>query len=344
MTTETLERVYEEVFKSEQIRDPITFLWHAGEPLAVGHEFYSQAFDLCNSVNQKYNRVYVQNIQTNATLIDAQWIEIFKQHSVLLGVSLDGPAFIHDKNRVARNGKGTHERVMRGVRLLQDGGVNFEVIMVLTRAALDYPDEIFHFFVDNGIKSIGFNIDEVEGVHDTSSYTTCDAEEKYHRFMYRFLELLAQHPGSLKVREFHSMLPVLLYPDIALGNGEGFNNTNTPMQILTINYMGDYSTFCPELSGTRSEKYDDFVMGNVFTQPIDSIYKNAVFQKVNEEIQQGVQHCQAECGYWSLCGGGSPANKYFETGHLNTSETMHCKIHVKALTNTILEFFENELA
>ena len=84
-------------------------------------------------------------------------------------------------------------------------------------------------------------------------------------------------------------------------------------------------------------------MGNVFTHPIDAIDTHPVFQKVNEAVQNGVQECKTSCDYWSLCGGGSPANKFFETGHLDITETMHCRIHVKALTDTIVEFFEERL-
>ena len=129
-----------------------------------------------------------------------------------------------------------------------------------------------------------------------------------------------------------------------MGDGAGFNNTNVPLQILTINYRGDYATFCPELIGTPSTTYGDFLMGDVFTQPIDAIDTNPVFQKVNAAVQAGVQACRATCDYWSLCGGGSPANKFFETGRLDTTETLHCRIQVKALAETIVAFYEERLA
>lgn len=344
MSFSTLEKIYEEVFKSNAMHDPITFLWHAGEPLAVGRAFFEDAFKLCEEINKKYGREYTQNIQTNATLIDEQWIELFRCNKVILGISLDGPEFIHNRQRVTRSGKGTHAQVMRGVELLQKGGINFEVITVLTSFSLDYPDEMFDFFVKKGIKGVGFNIDEIEGIHNVSSYQSEDAEVKYRHFMHRFLELTLQQPGVLSIREFRSRIPVIIYPNIKIGDGEGFNNTNVPLQILTINYKGDYSTFCPELSGATSVEYDNFIMGNIFTNPIDSIFEHPIFQKVNEEVQKGVQECKTNCDYWSLCGGGSPANKFFETGKLSATETMQCRIHVKGLTNTILEFFEERLS
>lgn len=226
MSQETLEKVYHEVFNSNCLRDPITFLWHAGEPLAAGHAFFQNAFALAKEINKKYNRSYVHNIQTNATLIDEQWLKIFKDENVLMGVSLDGPAFIHDKNRVMRNGKGTHSKVMEGIKLLQKENINFEVIAVLTSFSLDYPDEIYNFFIDNKITGVGFNLDEIEGTHLTSSYQNENAENKYRQFMRRLMELLFSNPGKIKIREFHSVIPALISPQVKLGDGEGFNNTN----------------------------------------------------------------------------------------------------------------------
>lgn len=343
MSLDTLAQIYTAVFSSQRLRDPITFLWHAGEPLTVGRRFYRDAFALANEINRSYRRRYVHNIQTNATLIDEPWVALFKQHQVLLGVSLDGPAFLHDRQRVTRGGKGTHARVLQGIAHLQRGGLDFEVITVLTDFALDYPDALFDFYVAHGIKGVGFNIDEIEGIHGTSTYQNENAESRYRGFMHRFLTRTMIQPDQLRVREFRASLPMILDPAVEMGNGEGFNNTNVPLQILTINFQGDYATFCPELVGTPSADFGDFVMGNVFTQPIDEIDNNPFFQKVNQAVQAGVSQCKATCDYWSLCGGGSPANKYFETGRLDITETLHCRIHVKALADTIVSFFEDHI-
>jgi hypothetical protein len=45
---------------------------------------------------------------------------------------------------------------------------------VLTRESLRYPEEIFAFFLDNGTRSVGFNLEEVENANTTSSFTRSD--------------------------------------------------------------------------------------------------------------------------------------------------------------------------
>ena len=343
MSPATLEKIYTAVFECPLIRDPITFLWHAGEPLAVGHAFMEQAFALSAEVNQRYQRTYTHNIQTNGTLLDARWVDIFQRYAVGVGLSLDGPEFIHNQQRVARNGRGTHQQVIRGVKLLQEAGIQFEVIMVLTYLALEYPDEIFDFFDLHQIKGLALNIDEIEGVHRSSSYDQSGAAERYRRFMKRFLARIWESPGKMRARELYSMIPFIVDPKTRIGDGDSFNNTNVPLQIITFDYRGKYSTFCPEFSGTKSTNYGDFVMGDVHTDPIENIFQNEVFRQVNTDVQRGVDLCRSTCQYWSLCGGGAPSNKYFETGRLDVAETKHCRIHVKVLADTILDVLSEHL-
>lgn len=343
MPLKVLEAAYRSVFESEIMGDPISFLWHAGEPLTVGHDYFRKAFALCKSVNQDYGRRFSQNIQTNAMLIDDRWVDIFKQFDVQLGVSLDGPPHIHDAQRVDRAGRGTYERVMKGIHKLQNNNIPFQTITVLTSASLGYPDEIFWHFVENNIHHIAFNIDELEGTHTTTSYSEGDAIIRYQHFMRRFLELMTDHPGHIQVREFNSIMPLFIDTQDVINSGMVFNNTNVPLQILTIDFEGNYSTFCPELRSAQSAEYNNFKMGNVLFDPIDTIYEHPTFQRVNTEIQAGVAACQATCEYWELCGGGSPSNKFYEHGKLNATETIHCKVHIQSLADVIIDFVSQEI-
>jgi uncharacterized protein len=213
--------------------------------------------------------------------------------------------------------------------------------MVLTRFALDFPDEIFDFFVSNNIHDIAFNIDELDKLGGKSSFQNSDAIDKYKYFMRRFLSLMRANPGKLLVREFNALLPFFIDKKADMGEGDGFNNTNIPLQMLTIDYLGNYCTFCPELLSASTERFPTFHMGNVATQSIDEIFENKVFQVVNNEVQAGVKLCHQSCEYWAFCGGGSPSNKIFETGRFDISETKYCQTHVQALTDVIVEHLED---
>lgn len=138
MSMEVVSRVASEVLSSDLVEAPVVFLWHLGEPLAVPRSFYEEAFAEIERINQIHQREYSHSFQTNGTLMNDQWADLLKRFRVRLGVSLDGPVFVHDQQRVTRSGQGTHEAVLRGLRVLQAHKVPFSVITVLTDFSLDY--------------------------------------------------------------------------------------------------------------------------------------------------------------------------------------------------------------
>jgi uncharacterized protein len=341
MPRDVAERIFHAVFRSELIEDPILFLWHAGEPLAASTGYFRDMFSLADDVNRSFSRKYRHGIQTNGILIDDEWAALFRDRGVKVGLSLDGPAFIHDRHRVTRSGQGTHAKVMGAVSLLKRYGVEFSIIAVLTRYSLDFPDEMFCFFRDNGIKNVGFNIDETEGVHTSSSFNAANSISQYKNFMRRFMQRCYESRGAITVREFAQIVPTCISPNESLS--EPICSTNIPLSVLTFDTEGNFSTFCPELSGTKSVKYADFVMGNIFRDPIESIFHNPAFQLVNHEVQEGVKACKATCAYWNVCGGGFPSNKFFEHGRFDVTETLACRVHKQATVDVVLEYLETEL-
>ena len=146
--------------------------------------------------------------QTNGVLLREDWARCFPGGAV--GLSIDGPADLHDNNRRTHRGQGTHAKAMRAVRVLQDQGLAFHVITVLTERALKEPERLFDFYVQNGITDVGFNIEEIEGVNTRSSLAGANVETRYRAFVERFFELVWNAPGLLKVREFESALAHLL--------------------------------------------------------------------------------------------------------------------------------------
>jgi uncharacterized protein len=146
----------------------LTILWHAGEPLAAGLDFYRQAFRETDRILG--DRWCIRHsLQTNATLITEAWCDLLRANKVTVGVSLDGPAHIHDANRRTRGGRGSFRQVERGIALLRVAGIEISVLCVLTSDSLDCPDEMFHFLVDGGFRHVAFNVEEIEGTNLQSS-------------------------------------------------------------------------------------------------------------------------------------------------------------------------------
>lgn len=333
ISPEVLRRTFEQVFASRWARGPLTVVWHAGEPMVLPVGFYRDAFALADELNTA-GLDLSHSFQTNGTLIDESWCDLIARHHVRIGVSVDGPAFLHDARRKTRNGQGTHERVMRGIRCLQDHGIDFHVISVLTREALDYPDELFRFYVDSGIHRVGFNIEEVEGVNASSSLDAERCAEQVRSFFARFLELTQGSGAQLAVRELSGLGRLVLDSSGVCDR----NQENTPMSILNVDCEGSFSTFSPELLGVS-----DFLLGNVLRDDLDLVESTPKLRRILEDVEAGIAECRRTCEYFDVCGGGSPSNKYFETGSLRSTETMHCRLSKKAVTDVVLAGLEASL-
>jgi uncharacterized protein len=306
-------------------REPasIAVVWHAGEPLVLPVRFYEDAFAAFAPL--KHHGVEISHgFQTNGTLITDQWIDFFRRTNVSIGVSIDGPRDLHDRHRRYRNGSGSFERCFAGIQRLQIAQIPFHVIAVLTEPALYEPDRMFAFFLEAELYDIGFNIEEIEGRNDRSSLANSNAAALYRGFLRRFLYLNAQAGFPIRLREAEQMTALVL-------KGELPSNTQTEAgHILSVDVTGNVSTFSPELLGLKSDQFADFIIGNVFTASLTEMLTGPIATSLATEISLGVARCQASCDFFAFCKGGSPVNKFCETGSFRASETMHCGLTVKA--------------
>jgi uncharacterized protein len=311
-------------------------IWHAGEPLVVPPRFYEEAIALIARHNRAGVRVQ-HSFQTNGTLLDDKWCDFIRQHDVRVGVSIDGPAFLHDRCRRTRGGKGTHARVMEGIRLLHAHTIPFHVITVLTRWSLDYPDELYDFYVSAGIDHVGFNIEEIEGPHVSSSLQTDDIGQRFRRFIARFYDLASGGRRPLWVREFAGAMGL-----IAAGGFQGPVDTHEtrPLAIINVDCEGNFTTFSPELLGLDSLRYGSFALGNVQADDFEQVVRNPRFQAMHADIESGIARCRQTCPYFKFCGGGAPANKYFENGSFDSTETMFCRLGRQAVFDVVLDKLE----
>ena len=137
--------------------------------------------------------------------------------------------------------------------------IPFDVITVLTSTSLDYPDELFDFYIEHGVTSVAFNVEEIEGPHVTSSLSGSGIEPRFRRFYSRFMDLALASDPPLRVREFDSAYNSISHhqqPDTR-------TQECRPFAILNVDYEGNFSTYSPELLGLSSPRHGSFALGNV---------------------------------------------------------------------------------
>lgn len=121
----------------------VSFNWHGGEPLLAGIDFYRKAMVL----QEKYKgEKRIENtLQTNGALVNQEWCDFFREHNFLIGISLDGPADIHDAYRRDKGGRPTWERVMKAIELMARNGVEYNTLSTVNARCEGRGKEIYRF-------------------------------------------------------------------------------------------------------------------------------------------------------------------------------------------------------
>ena len=132
----------------------VQFVWQGGEPTLLGLDFYKRVIELQKPFADQ--KEITNSLQTNGTLLDDEWCEFLREYNFLVGISLDGPKAVHDRYRKDRGGKGSFDKVMRGLKLLQKHDVEFNVMATVARETAYLPLEIYHFFKEQGVDVIQF--------------------------------------------------------------------------------------------------------------------------------------------------------------------------------------------
>ncbi len=148
-------RAYVSSFIAASPGPQVPFVWHGGEPTLAGLPFYRRVVEL--------QREYLpqgwtarNNLQTNGTMLDDEWCEFLADHDFTVGISIDGPARLHDAGRPDRLGRGSHEQALRGLRLLRAHGIDPDVLSTINRHNADYPVEVYRYFLDLGVRWLQF--------------------------------------------------------------------------------------------------------------------------------------------------------------------------------------------
>jgi len=165
MSDEILEAYTREYIKS-QPGNTVVFEWQGGEPTLAGLDFFQRALIF----QKKYNagKQINNSLQTNGTLIDAEWCAFLKKNNFLVGLSLDGPEAVHNVYRKDKKGHPTFSKVFNALKMMQEHGVEVNVLATVNRESCKYPLEIYRFFREADVQFIQF-IPIVERDADTEA-------------------------------------------------------------------------------------------------------------------------------------------------------------------------------
>ena len=166
MTDQTLRAYVEQYIQAQPAAvKEIDFAFQGGEPTLMGLDFFRRVVELQKQCTPPDKRVR-NSLQTNGVLLDDKWCEFLKSHGFLVGLSIDGPADLHDKYRRDKKGAPTFDRVLRAMELLQRHRVEFNAMVCVNRHNGDHPLRVYRFLRERGVEFIQFIpiVERLDGV------------------------------------------------------------------------------------------------------------------------------------------------------------------------------------
>ncbi|MCL4181939.1 MAG: anaerobic sulfatase maturase [Burkholderiaceae bacterium] len=132
----------------------VSFAWQGGEPTLLGVEYFRKAVALQRRYAE--GRTIENALQTNGTLLDDEWGAFLADNGFLVGISLDGPRALHDRNRIDPHRRGSWAAAMRGLAVLRRHKVAFNTLTCVSRANVGEPLAVYRFLLEAGSRFLQF--------------------------------------------------------------------------------------------------------------------------------------------------------------------------------------------
>jgi len=310
MTDEVLENYVRQLIEAHQA-DQVNIAWQGGEPTMMGLEFFQRAMAFAEK-HRRPGMTFVHTMQTNGTLLNDAWCEFFKAHDFLIGLSIDGPRELHDAYRVDKRGRPTFDNVMRGLRLLQKHGVDYNLLTTVNRVNGDHPLEVYRFLRDEAKTDWIQFIPVVERVNEDglTLYQQGDSvsdrsvlPEQFGRFLSTiFDEWVRRDVGRVYVQTFEATVRNWLrLPSSGMCV---FNQTCG--QGLAIEHNGDIYA-CDHFVEP------DYLLGNIADEHMIELVTSEQQQTFGrDKLDTLPQYC-LDCDVRFACHGECPKNRFLTT-------------------------------
>jgi len=336
MSDEVLEKLVKDYM---QLRFPVAgFAWQGGEPTLMGLDFYKRVVELQKKYGAAGQKVG-NSLQTNAILLNDDWCKFLHDNNFLVGISIDGPKELHDCYRLDHGGHGTFDKVMPAIERCKEHKVEFNSLTLLNNKTADHPDELFDFFIENGIRYLQFipcvELDPATGKVTDFSVTPQQLGQFWCRIFDRWYDYgpipacagtsLPLRKQGLSIRDFDSILSFYL-----TGKHTICTFDRQCSQYIVIEHTGD--AFC----------CDFFVeprwqLGNIFQTPIEKLAasnKKRAFARAKRNL---CSKCLV-CRYLAICRGGCMKDRAAFDRDNFARESYFCEAYKRFFEYTMSRF------
>ncbi len=276
----------------------VSYAYQGGEPTLRGIDFFRKAIEYQRQYNR--NGIQVNNaLQTNGLLLNEEWCEFFKENHFLIGISIDGIKETHDCYRHTKSGESVYDRVLRATQLMDQYGVDYNILTVVNQKVAAHIKEIYAFYKERGWRFQQYIacLDPLEEEHGRSAYSL--HPETYGSFLTELFNLWYEdwRNGSQPyIRQFENYIGILLGYQPEACDQRGCCGIQNVVEADGSVYPCDFYML------------DEYRLGNFNVNRIDEINDRRNEIGFVERSRKLKKECR-ECTYYPICRGGCQRNR-----------------------------------
>jgi uncharacterized protein len=291
--------------------------FHGGEPMMQKKKDFAMSCEIFKAtLGDKVNLQFT--MQTNAMLIDDEWISLFNKYRVCLGISIDGPKEYHDRDRIDHYGKGTYDRVVSKISYLQKSdyfknkttGPGLLCVINPGHSA----KKIYRHFVDDlGARFMDFLLPYNTHLHQLEY-----PPEAYGKYLCDlFDEWTADDNPKVQVRRLSSILGLFHggTPEVyAVGQV-----SEDELPLISISSVGDLS---PSDEFRATDPSINYSGETIFNTSLKKYLNNPIFLDIQQATVNLPAICK-ECCWKNICSGGTVVNRYHKANQFD-NPSIYC--------------------
>lgn len=341
MTDAVLETYIKDYIAASALPE-IMFFWQGGEPTLLGLDFFESVVELQNKYKPE-NQTVTNSLQTNGTLIDDSWVGFLAENNFLVGISIDGPARLHDRFRVGKKDEKTFVKVEQAIKILQAGGVEYNTLTTVQRRNFRFGAEVYRYLRDLGVEYMQFipiverrrpdgelaGPPDLEAQNKKTKITEWSVpQDGYGDFICAVFDVWRKSDvGKVFVQPF----------DVHLGLRMGEPST------LCINARSCGKGLAMEHNGDLYAcdhyVYSTHRLGNVMETPMQELVADVRQLKFGEDKHKKLPSECVACRFLTYCGGGCPKHRFMPSKSGGFDLNYFCPSYTK-----IAEYIEPAMA
>ena len=273
----------------------VTFLWHGGEPLLAGVEFYEAALYYEAKYAHKTHSI-INEIQTNGTLINKEWSSFFKKNNFHIGISLDGVKECHNKFRANNLHNSIYDSIINAIDILRQDNIEPGILQTITKSSLPYIKENFFYFINElKLKKWGVNVyNDIGNNNQLMKNESLTNDEYFYLYKTIFDLWIQENDSSIEIREIKDFISGVLGKYTGTCQTSGICSA-----FISIDNVGRITPSCDSCLGDLISVNDNIMTCNLFD--ILNGYNRLNFAKKTNTLPNKCTRCEWLKGCFNGC-------------------------------------------